>query len=191
MSLAIAEYHSMIVSMEAASTLTGAATRMAKAAHEHALGEANFFQGDFAAAEQHFVRASQFAGEALQVFAKSTAQLDASDQMSLVSGYAEYYEIEAIEARAFALHKRGALEEAVSTHEIEISRTQAAIANPAPDEYLDAFFKGHLWFARATQMRRKAEIADRNGDPQRAMQLRLEAECAEQQSIKLNPQWRD
>ncbi len=190
-STAIAEYYSTMVSMEAVSTLAEVATQMAKAAHEHALGEANFFQGKFAAAEHHFIKASQFAGEALLVFSARTTQLAASDQISLVSGYADYYEIEAIEARAFALHEMGALEEAVLTHEIEISRTQAATTNPAPDDFLDSFFKGHLWFAKATQMRRKAEIAERNGDQGGAMQLRLEAEYAEQQSIKLNPQWRD
>lgn len=159
--------------------------------HSHCLGERAFFSADYSAAEVSFGRSWKAIISALNELEGEVGDV-LEELAERLRDYGRYYEIEAVEAAAFALRSAGRWPEAAAMHEREIALSSAAeAAHSMPDEFLAGFLAGHGWYARASRLRCLAAIAEEAGDEATARDHLVHADEAEANSRALNPQWRD
>lgn len=171
--------------------LVASAGHLSKAVVEHATGEAAYFADRFDEAEQSFQRAASLARMALEPLSEESLRIEFREEHKTILAYISYYEIEALEARAYSLKQRGDIAGAAVLHAEEIEQTRAAAASPSNDIFLDGFFAGHFWYAQASLLRCRSEEARLGGNEGLAKQLASQADMAERKSVELNAQWRE
>ncbi len=188
---AAAAYQAVVDCCTSWPALVGSIAHLSNAVLEHASGEAAYFGGRFDEAELSFRRAVSLAQMALKPLLAESVTLEYHEERNRIISYISYYEIEALEARAYSLKERGDIAGAAVLHALEIEQTRLAAATASNDVFLNGFFAGHVWYAQASLLRCRSEEARLSGNEELAIQLESQADLAELKSVELNAQWRE
>lgn len=186
---ASALYASSVARITRAQLLIDVLKLATNAFEAHCAGEERFFSADYAEAEASFARAYAAIIAAIELI--DHRGLSPNAKLSLLAKrYAEFFQIEMIEARGFGLRVQGKWPEALVVHEAEIRMSKlAAESAPVDDEKLNSFFRGHVWYAEASRLRVIAEQARAMGNVEEYSKNDTLALEAERMSEILNPQW--